>query len=60
MSFSVQHLAKLNETKTLHEIEEIVREQEQLQMREKASQLFKKKVKQARIEVKKAKRRSKH
>jgi uncharacterized protein YPO0396 len=58
--FSPKDLSKLNETMTLAQIEELVREQERLQMREKSEQILKRRIKEAKIQVKKYKRGSKH
>jgi hypothetical protein len=58
--FSPKDLSKLNETMTLAQIEELVREQERLQMHEKSNQILKRRIKEAKIQVKKHKSRSKH
>jgi hypothetical protein len=58
--YTPRNLARLNETLTLTQISELKREQELNQKQEKTVDRFRRTMKQARIEAKKAKRRSRH
>jgi 3'-phosphoadenosine 5'-phosphosulfate sulfotransferase (PAPS reductase)/FAD synthetase len=58
--YTPRNLARLNETLTLTQISELIREQELNQKQEKTVDKFRRTMKQARIEAKKAKRWSRH